>query len=218
MFDNRFHFRTDSTSAWMTIEWDSGTDTIYYGDPGTFWFEPEDLPLPWRRFGVTTENTGLPTDYHGEVEVCLQDVTNAPVVRYGDPVHLHPRGVDPFDSLVAADGRIFERCVPSPPEPVCWSFNNGGGAIPETEEPRAETGALNLTVIGDATSSLSIKYSCPGEGNIAVYDILGRAIFSRKVFGEGSVEWGGKNNPTGIYFVRVISGDKSVTKRVVYLK
>ncbi len=215
--DYRFHFRTDSTSAWMTIEWASGADTIHYGDAGTFWFQPDDLPLPWRRFGVLTDNTDLPSSYIGDVTVCLQDVTNAPVVRYGDPVHLHPRGVDPFMPLTVGT-TTYDRCVPSPPEPVCWSFTIGGGAIPETEEPRAETGELSLIVTGDATSGLSIEYSCPGEGVIAVYDILGRAIFRRNVSGSGIIDWGEKDSPTGIYFVRATVEDKSVTQRVLYLK
>jgi len=216
-YDNRFHFMTDSTSAWMTIEWDSGTDTIHYGDPGTFWFQPDDLQLPWRRFGILTDNTDLPSGYTGDVTVCLQDVTNAPVVRYGDPVHLHPRGVDPFMPLTVGT-TTYDRCVPSPPEPVCWSFNIDGGAIPETEEPQAETSVLSLNVIGDATSSLSIEYSCTGEGNIAVYDILGRAVFCLNISGSGVVDWGGENISTGIYFAVLRTGEKSVTKRVVYLK
>ena len=89
-FHDRFYFfRLDSTSAWFiirfeTITGDTFTDTVRYGDPGTFWIVPPGKHIGWRRFGVMTMHTDIPSrGYTGVVEVCLMDVTNAPVIAFG---------------------------------------------------------------------------------------------------------------------------------------
>ena len=215
-YDNRFHFLCDSTSAWMTIEWAGGADTIYYGDPGTFWFQPDEFPLPWRRFGVLVDSTYLPIDYEGDVSICLQDVTNAPVIAYGEPVHLHPRGVDPFMDIVIS-GQTYFRCVPSPPEPVCWGFVVEPAGIFESQDSETEFTAMDLSIAGDVSSGFTLKYSCPGSGLLAIYDVMGHIIFQRKISGSGELLF---NNAvaSGIYFVRLKAGDKIITKRAILMK
>ncbi len=211
--DYRYHFLLDSTAAWMTIEWDGGVDTVHYGEPGTFWYRPEDMSLPWRRFGVLADSTRLPPDYEGEVIVCMQDVTNEPVVAYGEPVHLHPRGVNPF---MECEG--VPNCCPSPPEPVCWSFNIIPGRITPTQSADADEINLSLDVLGDISTGFKLRYACPGEGTIDIYDILGRNVFNRSIFGEGIVYWGDYEIPAGIYFARIKWNGEKILRKIMVIK
>ncbi|MCD6595385.1 T9SS type A sorting domain-containing protein [bacterium] len=208
-----FYFLLDSISAWMTIEWDSGADTIRYGDAGTFWYRPDSLPLPWRRFGVIADSTDIPADYDGEITVCMQDVTNAPVVAYGEPVHLHPRGVDPF---MECDG--IPHCCPAPPEPVCWSFYVHPTGVAEPQSNNIGKSAMSLKIAGDISADFSIAYNCPENSKLVIYDVLGRAVFQRNVSGVGKINWSEENTRTGVYFAMLKYDGKSVLRKIILVK
>ena len=208
-----FYFLLDSTSAWMTIEWAGGADTIRYGDAGTFWYRPDSLPLPWRRFGVIADSTDIPADYDGEITVCMQDVTNAPVVAYGEPVHLHPRGVDPF---MECDG--IPHCCPAPPEPVCWSFYVHPTGVAEPQSNNIGKSAMSLKIAGDISADFSIAYNCPENSKLVIYDVLGRAVFQRNVSGVGKINWSEENTRTGVYFAMLKYDGKSVLRKIILVK
>ena len=73
-------------------------------------------------------------------------------------------------------------------------------------------------------SSLYIKTAGGSVDAIEIFDIRGREIISFKIeSGENSIVWDGRDRlgdgcPSGIYFVRMISNENTVTRRAVLLK
>ncbi len=73
-------------------------------------------------------------------------------------------------------------------------------------------------------SSLYIKTAGGSADAIEIFDIRGREIISFKIeSGENSIVWDGRDRlgdgcPSGIYFVRMISNENTVTRRAVLLK
>lgn len=79
------------------------------------------------------------------------------------------------------------------------------------------------------SSCITIRYNIPVSDylNIEIYDIKGRKIISlvdrNAIAGKNSVTWNGENSmqekvSPGVYLIRLISGDHSETRRIVYLK
>ena len=214
----------DSTSAWMTVWWvegsDTVSDTIHYGDPGTFWLYDSLQAkrwsrwyLPFRRFGVLLDSTDVPSDYRGYVKVCIEDVTNAPVVRYGEPLHLDPVRAQ---TLPLPSAPWVRNCVPAPPNPVCWQFcvgDTGGVRLP-IEEPRME---LHIKVRYHS-SVAKIIYISPGDGEVLIYDIIGRVVYREDVRYNGCVVWDYSGYPDGFYFVVLRSGGRKVVRKIIVLK
>jgi len=72
--------------------------------------------------------------------------------------------------------------------------------------------------------STNISFSIPNSGvvKISVYDLLGRLIdvpFENSVeAGNYSIEWNGRDKPSGIYFYRLETSEGQVTKRMTLLK
>jgi len=84
---------------------------------------------------------------------------------------------------------------------------------------------LSLSIIPNPfNSSISIKYSIDRETTIeiAIYDVLGQRastlLHEPKIAGNYSVEWNAKNKPSGIYFVRLKTGDNTITKRTILIR
>jgi flagellar hook assembly protein FlgD len=57
---------------------------------------------------------------------------------------------------------------------------------------------------------------------LVIYDITGRLVEiivdEKKEAGVYQVEWDGKDQPSGIYFYRLQSGDFTTTKKLILLK
>lgn len=70
----------------------------------------------------------------------------------------------------------------------------------------------------------SIDFEIEKEGltELTIYDIMGwqvdRPVSEQLQPGKYRLTWNGGTNPSGTYFFRLQSGDKSVSKRFVYLK
>jgi len=215
-------FPLDSTSAWFvirfeTITGDTFTDTVRYGDPGTFWIVPPGKHIGWRRFGVMTMHTDIPSrGYTGVVEVCLMDVTNAPVIAFGEPTHLHPEGVSCYEDWVYVDSvtgdtTVIPDIIPAPPEPVCWRF----GLISEVSEAERGEDELNLEVVGGYLSPIQVFYKISGVGQLELYDITGKVVLRRTITAKGSEKIGIDKLNSGVYFIRVVNGKRSVVKKVL---
>lgn len=70
-----------------------------------------------------------------------------------------------------------------------------------------------------------IEFEIPDKApvNLEVFNILGVKVekpIDNSEFepGKYNYRWNGKDKPTGVYFFRLSQGEKSITKRVVYLK
>jgi len=210
----------DSTSAWMIISWDTGEDTIYYGDPGTFWFQPPDKHIGWRQFGVLTDSTNIPSSYTGKIKVCLMDVTNAPVVAFGEPTHLHPTDKCCYDDYTYIDTTygdtlFYPHMVPAPPEPVCFEFTVGAGI---TEPIQTTSPELSLEVHDIVTDNFTLSYALTGTGELAIYDIMGHMIWRKGVAGSGSekiecTEW-----RSGVYFARIRADGDRIVRRLIIIR
>ncbi len=75
----------------------------------------------------------------------------------------------------------------------------------------------------------SIEYSLPTANNVTfeVLNVLGQRVwnedFGMQAAGNYQVRWNGRNDhseqlPSGVYFYRLTSGDKSVTRKMILLK
>jgi len=221
----KFYLALDSTSAWFiirfeTITGDTFTDTVRYGDPGTFWIVPPGKHIGWRRFGVMTMYTDIPSrGYTGVVEVCLMDVTNAPVIAFGEPTHLHPEGVSCYEDWVYVDSvtgdtTVIPDIIPAPPEPVCWRF----GLISEVSEAERGEDKLNLEVVGGYLSPIQVFYRISGVGHLELYDITGKVVLRRAISAKGSEKIGIDKLNSGVYFIRVVSGERSVVRKVLVVR
>jgi len=218
-------FPLDSTSAWFiirfeTITGDTFIDTVRYGDPGTFWIVPPGKHIGWRRFGVMTMHTDIPSrGYTGVVEVCLMDVTNAPVIAFGEPTHLHPEGVSCYEDWVYVDSvtgdtTVIPDIIPAPPEPVCWRF----GLISEVSEAERGEDELNLEVVGGYLSPIQVFYKISGVGSLELYDITGKVVLRRAITAKGSEKIAIDGLSSGVYFVRVVGEGRSVVKKVLVVR
>jgi len=218
-------FALDSTSAWFVIRFETITgdtfiDTVRYGDPGTFWIVPPGKHIGWRRFGVMTMYTDIPSrGYTGVVEVCLMDVTNAPVIAFGEPTHLHPEGVSCYEDWVYVDSvtgdtTVIPDIIPAPPEPVCWRF----GLISEVSEAERAEDRLNLEVVGGYLSPIQVFYKISGVGHLELYDITGKVVLRRAISAKGSEKIGVDKLNSGVYFIRVVNGKRSVVRKVLVVR
>jgi len=225
IFGDYYFFRLDSTSAWFiirfeTITGDTFIDTVRYGDPGTFWIVPLGKHIGWRRFGVMTMYTDIPSrGYTGVVEVCLMDVTNAPVIAFGEPTHLHPEGVSCYEDWVYVDSvtgdtTVIPDIIPAPPEPVCWRF----GLISEVSEAERGEDKLNLEVVGGYLSPIQVFYKISGVGHLELYDITGKVVLRREITAKGSEKIAIDGLSSGVYFVRVVGGKNSIVRKIIVVK
>ncbi len=219
-----FHFALDSTSAWMTVTWSDGigADTFFYGDSGISWRKPHGKHLGWRRFGIQSDLIHIPDGYMGNVRVCLQDVTNAPVVAFGEPTHLHPAGMpcygnwEYYDSLLDSTF-IVERCIPTPAVPVCTTFFVITDIV-EAGEVQHNIGLEVNSAFGDLSE---IYYSLPGNGNgiIAIYNIMGHVVLKREVSGSGVIKVEAGELSSGIYFAVIKSAEyDKIVRRVLVVR
>ncbi len=217
-----FHFALDSTSAWMTVTWSDGigADTFFYGDSGISWRKPHGKHLGWRRFGIPSDLIHIPDGYMGNVRVCLHEVTNAPVIAFGEPTHLHPAGMpcygnwEYYDSLLDTTF-IVERCIPTPAVPVCTTFFVITDII-EAEEVVHNIGLEVNNAFGDFNE---IYYSLPGNGIIAIYNIMGRMMLKREVSGSGVIKVEAGELSSGIYFAVIKSADyDKIVRRVLVVR
>ena len=197
----------------MIISWGCDTDTISYGDPGTFWFNPEDFSIPWRRFGVLLDNTEIPEDYVGTVDICLMDATNKPAVIIGDPVHLGPRGVYPF----MGTSYIRFPCIPLPSEPVCWSFFRD--TLGRISEPiQTASTELSLEVHFIVTDNFTLSFALTGAGELAIYDIMGHMVWRKIVTGSGSEKIECNEWRSGVYFARIRADVHRIVRRIIIIQ
>ncbi len=217
-----FHFALDSTSAWMTVTWldGAGADTFFYGDSGISWRKPHGKHLGWRRFGIPSDLIHIPDGYMGNVHVCLHEVTNAPVIAFGEPTHLHPAGMpcygnwEYYDSLLDTTF-IVERCIPTPAVPVCTTFFVITDII-EAGEVHHNIGLEVNNSFGDLNE---IYYSLPSNGIIAIYNIMGRVVLKREVSGSGVIKVEAGELSSGIYFAVIKSADyDKIVRRVLVVR
>ena len=91
-------------------------------------------------------------------------------------------------------------------------------SIDETQAPKPE--ALTLSVYPNPFNS-SVVISAPEGAKIKIYDLIGRLIHEipEAIYDPSTTIWQpDKAIGSGVYFVRAEAGDKSIMKRVVYLK
>jgi hypothetical protein len=220
-YPERFYLAMDSTSAWFTISWDGGCDSFYYGDPGITWEIPPGKHIGWRRLALDSATVHLPEPYVGFVYICLQDVTNAPVIAFGEPTHLHPDTMSCYDTWVYYDPNVdstyhIENWIPAPPVPVCKRYFF---EITEIAEPKSESkGNLALEVVTLSGGSYEIFYSLPDEGLLEVLDIMGRVVIRQEISGNGSVKIDVEMLTSGVYFAVVKDGQSSTPKTIENVK
>jgi len=219
---SRLYLALDSTSAWMTISWDEEADTFFYGDSGTFWLKPTRKHIGWRRFGVETDRLHLPAPFIGNVRVCLHEATNAPVIAFGEPTHLHPPREMCYDEWIYNDPNkdstyTVYYMLPSPPVPVCTTYF----VMNDISEERRVQHNIGLDVNNAFDDINEMYYSLPSNGNgiIAIYNIMGRVVLKREVSGSGVIKVEVDELSSGIYFAVIKSADyDKIVRRVLVVR
>jgi hypothetical protein len=75
-------------------------------------------------------------------------------------------------------------------------------------------------VTSPVTGDLQFNYTLPrnGPATIRLFDVTGRAIASVQVASSGQTSLGGRGLDSGVYWVRLTQGARSVTARTVFIK
>lgn len=135
------------------------------------------------------------------INLSLQSNVGQPVVGtatdYINELHAN-------DKLPHSSGILLKRCV-DVDRPYIFGINS---IHPNPFNPVC---ALEFEIEEEGETSLQI-FNIRGElVNAPIKDdILQPGVYK--------LTWSGRNHPTGIFFARLSSGDKTVTKRMVYLK
>jgi len=98
--------------------------------------------------------------------------------------------------------------------------------ILETEKNPNRPYAFGINSISpnpfNPTCQIEFELEDDARAEVLIFDITGRQIecpFSEQLQpGKYRLTWNGGNNPSGTYFARLSSGEKTLTKRLIYLK
>ncbi len=99
--------------------------------------------------------------------------------------------------------------------------NFGYAAAVNEEAPPSS--ALNAVCFNPDTRDVDIRFSLAHTANLdlAVYDLAGKIVTSltsqRWNQGEHTVTWNTSNAPSGIYFVRLLTPERSATRKLLLL-
>jgi M6 family metalloprotease-like protein len=165
---------------------------------------------------VAVDEDGDPTLFEWRLNSTL-------VQSSGDSTYNHVAGLaGTIDTLevVATDGALADT--------LAWLLENQPGTSVAAVPPGADQVFLAAGPVPFA-SAVTIRCSLPRTGpvHLAVYDLAGRlvATLAEGVHPAGSLvrRWNGSRDTgedvaAGIYFVRVVAGESSLTRRVVRLR
>jgi photosystem II stability/assembly factor-like uncharacterized protein len=106
----------------------------------------------------------------------------------------------------------------------CWTFNvNQALGIAKTNTIPKEY-ALMQNYPNPFNPSTSVSYQLPASGlvTIKIYDVLGNEVFElvnqHQNAGMYKVEWDASNQPSGVYFYKMETGNFAETKKMILLK
>ncbi|OGC92833.1 MAG: hypothetical protein A2W25_01230 [candidate division Zixibacteria bacterium RBG_16_53_22] len=165
--------------------------------------------------GLSTVSISGIYAYVGQDEVGILDISNpaipVPVDNYDTPGN--PMGI------ALSGGHIFVADATSVivlRNPMV-SANDDGPRMPAVA-------ALMSAYPNPFNASITISYSLPAPGPVSldIYDILGRKVATLfegvMPAGESRAFWNAKEMPSGLYFARLIVGERQETVRMVLLK
>ena len=98
------------------------------------------------------------------------------------------------------------------------------GILEETGRPKMEIAKLLQNQPNPFHGTTVISYSLPGSAQVTlqVFDITGRLVETlvnkAQEHGSYQVQWNSKDNPSGIYFCRLQTGDFTDTKKMTLLR
>lgn len=98
---------------------------------------------------------------------------------------------------------------------------NGFDAIPfgaeedeEKEQEMAEENSVRA-LPNPSNGLLNLTFSNDDEKNIFIYDMMGKVVFKEENVRENILQVDISSQPTGIYLVKVMSGNKTVSKKII---
>ncbi len=112
----------------------------------------------------------------------------------------------------------------APSGPFCanptFVANQGGNIIPDNhlESPATTAGSMFKVYPNPTTGMFTLEISgtdIPEKISVEIYGPRGEKILSQEVSGQKSREFSLSNTPAGLYFVRVYTGDKAETIKLV---
>jgi len=88
------------------------------------------------------------------------------------------------------------------------------------EEQKMLPSTVEITAFPNPFNS-SVAITAPAGAEIEIYDLLGNRLWSKTIprSAQANLVWKPDENiPSGVYIVRAATGNKSATKRIIYLK
>ena len=102
--------------------------------------------------------------------------------------------------------------LPKPAEPVCWNFYITSGVT-----QREETALLEIFV-SFSDGQIVVSGQLPINGSLELYDITGKVVLRRAISAKGSEKIGIDKLNSGVYFIRVVNGERSVVRKVLVVR
>jgi hypothetical protein len=145
-------------------------------------------------------------------------------LSWGEEERLSDDPDDTRDPCVSvSDGKIYvvwSRIIDNPYSGgvyiTHWEPDVG---IDETEQKSHNFGQPLRAYPNPFNDHTMIEFTASEPSEISIYNLLGQVIYSRIVpAGKGSFKWDAAGYSSGIYFYKLTSGEKTITKRVTLLK
>jgi hypothetical protein len=126
---------------------------------------------------------------------------------------------------IAGDTLRFEAVTPSGEVIDSFTIENPAvGIIPQKDQELPRRFILNEAYPNPFNPATTISWQTPAPGRqtLKVYDILGREVATLvdefRPAGKYEMKWSAENEPGGVYFCRLQSGNMVQTKKIVLLK
>ncbi len=165
-------------------------------------------------YGILRDN-GDVLLFDGLVRVVQEPGESTYVLRYGGsgyPFLAFETVDDQYAWILTADGHLFKRIGPETP-------------VREIDDPAVpELVALHQNYPNPFNPTTTISYSLPSSMHVtlAIYDVMGRCVRilvdERQGSGSHAVTLEGSGLASGVYLYRLEAGERSITRKLMFLK
>jgi hypothetical protein len=213
---NGFRIFSDDSADWggvtvdtISLAWDTMFDRGFY----TINSNSDGTGADTVGFtGISMDSAGLPANFDErayKITIGPLDVTNHNKTICIDSSFYSPSGVWWWSPGTAPDwsGSKCFTCI----DPNTTDISGtSSGRLPGRY-------SLSQNYPNPFNPATSVAVICPAglESQIRIYDIRGRIVYGKKIFGSGVVEWNAAGMPEGVYLLRAQVGEKRYSRKLI---